>query len=186
MIDWVSIVRSSGQRFSSIIGSSVPLKVRRRRRKRIAAQQTQQHEQLQQKLKTVQEQVSGNGEYGNNVVAVAPAALCTCELWRDSNAAGGANASGRRVTYEDEDAGSCSERSATASISGTSSTGNYLSTSPGCSSLPGTTCSIGGGGGISAFGNAVFVTSLHGSLETQHYSLCEVHGSKRAFIVVSW
>lgn len=179
MIDWVSIVRSSGQRFSSIIGSSVPLKVRRRRRKRIAAEQTQQQEQLQQKLRTVQE--AGNGEYGNNVVAVAPAALCTCELWRESNAAGGANVSGRRVTCEDEDAGSFSERSATASISGASSTGNYLSTSPGCSSLPGTTSST----AINAFGNAVFVTSLHGSLETQHYSLCEVHGSKRAFIIVS-
>ncbi len=45
MIDWVSIVRSSGQRFSNVIVNSVPNKVRRKRRKR---RLQEQHEQVLQ------------------------------------------------------------------------------------------------------------------------------------------
>lgn len=172
MIDWVSIVRNSGQRFSNIIGSSVPLKVRRRRRKRIVAeaqqQQQQTQEQFSQKLnKTLQQQQQsqniGNSNGGHSR-ADAGFTVCTCELWK--------------VDGGDEDAGcgNCSVRSA--SVSGASSTGNYLSTSPGCSSLPGTASS-----GLSAAGNAVFVTTHHGSFGPRHNSLCEVHSCKG---IVSW
>lgn len=46
MIDWVSIVRSSGQRFSNVIVNSVPNKVRRKRRKR---RLQEQHDQILQR-----------------------------------------------------------------------------------------------------------------------------------------
>lgn len=180
MIDWVSIVRNSGQRFSSIIGSGVPLKIRRRRRKRAVAQQQQQPEQILQKFKTPQttqlpnvktSKIGGNGTRG----AVGSPGSRSSEFWKDNNNAGIIG----RVPSEDEDCESCS-----ASISMASSTGNYLSTSPGCSSLPGTSSSGYAGGGISTPGNTVFVTRLPGSLVRRN-SLCDVHGSGSGFVVVS-
>lgn len=167
MIDWVSIVRNSGHRFSSIIGSGVPLKVRRKRRKRIVAQEQQQQEQLFQKLKTVQELQKSVGNSG----AALSAASCTCEQLKDY--------SGDFGRVEDDEVGSCS--GASASISVASSTGNYLSTSPGCSSLPGTTY---GGASVNCGGNAIFVTGLHGPLSARRAS-CDVHGNRRVFVVVS-
>lgn len=76
MIDWVSIVRSSGQRFSTVLTSSVPNKVRRKRRKRrIQEQQEQMIQRSQQLQQLVQERGGGSASCSSSFSGPQ----CTCE-----------------------------------------------------------------------------------------------------------
>lgn len=109
MIDWVSIVRTSGQKFSSVIVGSVPNKVRRRRRKRALQEQ---HEQMLQRLHPQQCQINGSPSNGGGILGLQ----CLCEL----------GYTGMVVDGIEDEIGSVSGTSGSASLA----SGGILSASP--------------------------------------------------------
>jgi hypothetical protein len=157
MIDWVSIVRTSGQRFSNVLGT-VPNKVRRKRRKRNMQEQEQmmQRQQMYQQL-----QAGGCGGVGlgggpSSVSGIGP--TCICEL-------------GSSIIDEDEVGSIVSGASCnSASISG-SPAGHFLSTSP-----PSGSCSN------NLLGTSPsHSTASNSSPGLRHNSLCEIHGKIVSF-----
>lgn len=76
MIDWVSIVRSSGQRFSNVI---VPNKVRRKRRKR---RLKEQHDQIQRQFGPGSGSPNAitNPGCGSGSSISSPSSQCICDV----------------------------------------------------------------------------------------------------------
>jgi hypothetical protein len=83
MIDWVSIVRTSGERFSHVMLNSVPNKVRRKRRKR---RLQEQQEQANPSLRS-NSNVNSSGSNSNNELGAGSSQIssggpqCICEMY---------------------------------------------------------------------------------------------------------